>query len=414
MVGAVYKIKNLSYAYTMDKLYEFYRRRLQYTDMTLVREFETGVSWDARLVGIKGARGCGKTTLMLQHIKKTFQNNLDLAVYVSLDNLYFSNNSLVEFVDTFMKHGGTHIFLDEVHKYPDWSVAIKNLYDEFPMLHIIFTGSSLLEMEKGTADLSRRAVMYELPGFSFREYLEIETKMSFQAFSLADILNNHGQIAQEIVSRVKPFMYFSDYLKFGFYPYYLEGAGDYPMRLEETVLMILEQELPMVRGIEPAYIPKLKQLLSIIAQSAPFVPNITKLSERIAINRQTLITYLTYLEQANLIRLLYRSTTGIGLLQKPDKIFLDNTNLMYVLGYNTPSIGTLRETFLVSQVSQVSLVTFSMQSDFLVDGTYTIEVGGKKKKGRQLKSLEDAYIASDDIEYGFGRKIPLWLFGFLY
>jgi len=186
------------------------------------------------------------------------------------------------------------------------------------------------------------------------------------------------------------------------------------MRLEETVLVILEQELPMLRGIEPAYIPKIKQLLSIIAQSAPFVPNITKLSERIGINRQTFITYLTYLEQANLIRLLYRSTTGIGLLQKPDKIFLDNTNLMYTLGYNDPSMGTVRETFLASQLSQVSTVTFSPQSDFLVDGTYTIEVGGKKKSRRQLQGIEDAYIASDDIEFGFGRKIPLWLFGFLY
>jgi predicted AAA+ superfamily ATPase len=402
------------YAFGMDRLYEFYRRRLQYTDMTLVREFETAVSWDARLVGIKGARGCGKTTLILQHIKKTFQNNLDVALYVSLDNLYFANNPLLEFVDTFVKHGGTHIFLDEVHKYPDWAVAIKNLYDEFPMLHIVFTGSSLLELERGKADLSRRALMYELPGLSFREYLEIETKMSFPAFSITDLLDKHGQIAQEIVSHIKPFMYFSDYLKIGYYPYYLEGAGDYSMRLEETVLVILEQELPMLRGIEPAYIPKIKQLLSIIAQSAPFVPNITKLSERIGINRQTFITYLTYLEQANLIRLLYRSTTGIGLLQKPDKIFLDNTNLMYTLGYNNPSMGTVRETFLASQLSQVSTVTFSPQSDFLVDGTYTIEVGGKKKSRRQLQGIEDAYIASDDIEFGFGRKIPLWLFGFLY
>ena len=402
------------YAFGMDRLYEFYRRRLQYTDMTLVREFETAVSWDARLVGIKGARGCGKTTLILQHIKKTFQNNLDVALYVSLDNLYFANNPLLEFVDTFVKHGGTHIFLDEVHKYPDWAVAIKNLYDEFPMLHIVFTGSSLLELERGKADLSRRTLMYELPGLSFREYLEIETKMTFPAFSITDLLDKHGQIAQEIVSHIKPFMYFSDYLKIGYYPYYLEGVGDYSMRLEETVLVILEQELPMLRGIEPAYIPKIKQLLSIIAQSAPFVPNITKLSERIGINRQTFITYLTYLEQANLIRLLYRSTTGIGLLQKPDKIFLDNTNLMYTLGYNNPSMGTVRETFLASQLSQVSTVTFSPQSDFLVDGTYTIEVGGKKKSRRQLQGIEDAYIASDDIEFGFGRKIPLWLFGFLY
>ena len=411
-----YSVQNNQPCYTdaMDRLFEYYRRRLQHTDMALVRNLEREISWNARLVGIKGARGGGKTTLMLQHIKKDFSTNPDVALYVSLDNIWFSNNRLIDLVDFFMKRGGTHIFLDEVHKYPNWAIEIKNLYDEYPSLHIIFTGSSLLEMVKARADLSRRALMYELPGLSFREYLQIEAKFNFPVLAIGEVCNEHSRITQEIVPRVKPFSHFENYLKWGYYPYYLEGVEDYPQRLEETVLMILEQELPLLRGVDPAYVPKLKQLLAIIAESAPFVPNVSKLSERIGINRQTFITYLNYLEQAKLIRMIYRDTHGIGLLQKPDKIFLDNTNLMHLLGGDTLSVGNKRETFIVNQISQVADVRFSPQSDFLVDGMYTIEVGGKNKTRKQLQGLSDAFVASDGIEQGFGRKIPLWLFGFLY
>jgi predicted AAA+ superfamily ATPase len=213
---------------------------------------------------------------------------------------------------------------------------------------------------------------------------------------------------------VKPIAHFEQYLEWGYYPYYLEGVHDYPQRLEETVLMILEQELPLLSGVGPAYVPKLKQLLAINAESAPFVPNVSKLSERIGINRQTFITYLNYLEQAKLIRMIYRDTHGIGLLQKPDKIFLDNTNLMRVLGSDAPAMEKKRETFMVNQISQVADIGLSHQSDFLVDGMYTIEVGGKNKTCRQLQGLSDAFVVSDGIEQGFGRKIPLWLFGFLY
>ena len=398
----------------MDKLFEYYQRRLHNVDMTFVRNLENTISWDARLIGIKGARGCGKTTLLLQHINKMFKDDLSKALFVSLDNIWFSNNRLIDLVDHFAKQGGTHLFLDEVHKYPDWSIEIKNIYDEYPSIHVVFTGSSLLEIIKARADLSRRALIYELPGLSFREFLQFETGFVFPSYSLIEILQNHMSITQMIVSQIKPFVHFNNYQQYGYYPYYREGVADYPQRLAETILMILEQELPLLRNVEPSYVPKLKQLLSIIAESAPFVPNVTKLSERIGINRQTFITYLTYLDQANLIQLLYRETQGIGLLQKPDKIYLDNANLMHVLGSTKPPIGSQRETFMINHLSKVAAVRYSPQSDFFIDNTYTIEVGGKNKTRKQLQGLDDAFIAADNIEHGHGKTIPLWLFGFLY
>ena len=361
----------------MDKLFEYYLRRLQNVDMTFVRNLETTISWDARLIGIKGARGCGKTTLLLQHINKMFKQDTAKALYISLDNIWFSNNRLIDLVDHFARQGGTHLFLDEVHKYPDWAIEIKNIYDEYPSVHIVFTGSSLLEIIKARADLSRRALIYELPGLSFREFLQFETGLVFSRYSLLEILQDHLSITQTIVSQIKPFFYFYKYLQHGYYPYYREGMADYPQRLGETVLMIMEQELPILRNVEPSYIPKLKQLLAIIADSAPFIPNVTKLSERIKINRQTFITYLAYLEQANLIHLLYRETRGIGLLQKPDKIYLDNTNLMHVLGSTNPPIGSQRETFMINHLSKVATVRYSQQSDFFVDNKYTIEEIGR-------------------------------------
>lgn len=345
---------------------------------------------------------------MLQHIKKTFPTNPEAALYVSMDNIWFSNNSLFDLIGVFVKRGGTHIFLDEVHKYQDWAIEIKNLYDEYPSLHIVFTGSSLLEMMKNGADICKRARMYELSGLSFREYLQVETNFTFPILKISDVLHRYGSIAPEVVAHVKPIAHFEQYLEWGYFPYYLEGVHDYPQRLEETVLMILEQELPLLRGVGPAYVPKLKQLLAINAESAPFVPNVSKLSERIGINRQTFITYLNYLEQAKLIRMIYRDTHGIGLLQKPDKIFLDYTNLMRVLGSDASAIEKKRGTFMVNQISQVADIGLSHQSDFLIDGTYTVGIDDIDKSSRQLLGQSDAYVACDGLEYGFGQKIPLY------
>jgi hypothetical protein len=372
------------------------------------------ISWDARLVGIKGARGCGKTTLILQHILKEFSHDYEKALYLSLDNIWFADHSLIDIADYFVKRGGTHLFLDEVHKYPQWTAEIKNLYDEYPDLYIVFTGSSLLEINDARADLSRRALMYELPGLSFREYIWIITDEQFPALSLDEILENHVSAAHQIHMHIKPFEFFEDYLKMGYYPYFLEGEQDYSQRLNETVLMILEQELPLLRLIETAYVQKLKQLLSIIAESAPFKPNVSRLSERIGIHRSTFLSYMNYLSQARLVRPLYTHARGLNSLQKPNKLFLDNTNLMHVLSSENPNIGNMRETFFANQVSHTAMLQYSEVGDFLVDNRLTMEIGGKNKSLKQLRGIPEAYVAADDIEYGHGKTIPLWLFGFLY
>lgn len=355
-----------------------------------------------------------QTTLLLQHIKKNFSNRYSKALYVSLDNIWFSNHGLIELIDYFIRNGGTHLFLDEVHKYPNWTTEIKNLYDSYPSLNIVFTGSSLLEIIKGRADLSRRALMYELHGLSFREFIAIETKQTFPTFSLEELFTSHIDISQNIVNQIKPFPLFNNYLKYGYYPYFLEGVDNYHSRLQETLLMILEHELPLLRGVDLSYTPKLKKLLAIIGESVPFIPNVSKLSERIGINRLTFITYLNYLNEAKIVYLLYQKSKGISKLQKPDKIFLQNPNLIYLLGSKNENIGNVRETFFISQLSSVTNINYSSKGDFIVDDQYTIEVGGKKKSNKQIADIEKSYIAADEIEYGVGNKIPLWLFGFLY
>ena len=398
----------------MERLIEQFRRKMALTQGVSIRSIDKSIAWEARLIGIRGARGVGKTTLLLQHIKNTFADDLQSVLYVSLDNLWFSEHRLIDLADEFHKKGGEWLFLDEVHKYPEWARTLKNLYDDYPDLRIVFTGSSLLEILDARADLSRRALMYELQGLSFREYLNFETGSSFAPISLPDLLERHESIAPDIVANIKPFKYFSAYLQTGYYPYYLESRETYYRRLEETIMMILEFELPLLRRIDISYVPKLKQLLSIIAESAPFIPNISKLSERMLIHRQTLLSYLQYLGESKLTHSLFRNTQGIKALQKPDKLYLDNTNLAYLFRGDRADIGTLRETFLLNQLAKDHGVTYTQAGDFLVDDSTTIEVGGKNKTVRQIKDSAEGFIAADNLEYGFGRKVPLWLFGFLY
>lgn len=374
------------------------------------------IRWDERLIGIKGARGVGKTTLLLQHIALNCSDHLDQVIYVSLDDLWFAKNSLADLADQFVKTGGKKLYLDEVHKYPEWSRAIKNIYDDYSELQIVFTASSLLEILDARADLSRRAVVYYLPGLSFREYLNIQGIGRFRSFTLEEIIQDHSRLAGDIVKEIKPFRFFPDYLQHGYYPFFLEGEETFFMKLEETVLMLLEVELPLLRQIDISYVIKLKQLMGILAESVPFVPNVSRLSDRIGINRQTLIAYLHYLTEASLMNSLYKKAGGIGALKKPDKLFLENTNLIYLFRGNSQarSTGTVRETFFFNQLSPSHDLLFPEQGDFLVNTRYTFEIGGKNKGQGQLRGLEDAYVAADDIEYGHGKTIPLWLFGFLY
>ena len=398
----------------MEKLIELFRKKMTGPLPVFERELERKINWNARLISVRGSRGTGKTTLFLQHIKKTFSNNLNKVLYVNLDNVYFSNNTLVELAEKFASRGGTHLFIDEVHKYENWSKEIKNLYDDFPELHIAFTGSSLLEILNGRADLSRRTLVYELTGLSFREYLSLIKAHDFPIFTLEEILKNNEQISAEIASKIKPFEFFDDYLSFGYYPYFLEGKDDYFNRLNETLSMILEVELPMLRGLEIAYIPRIKKLLAVIGESAPFIPNITQLAAKIGISRQTLLIYLKYLEDAKLINQLYKKSRGLSVLEKPERILMGNTNLIELFNGENANTGSRRETFVLNQLLHSHKVDFSEESDFFVDSKYTFEVGGKNKKRKQIQEIPDSYIITDDIEFGTDRRIPIWLLGFMY
>lgn len=397
----------------MDVLFEKFQKKLSFVSLGFKRSLLDQINWNARLIGIKGARGVGKTTLMLQYIKE----NLPLdqsTLYVSLDNIWFAENKLSDLVDLFVKRGGRFLFLDEVHKYPNWSQEIKNIYDDYPELKVVFTGSSLLEILNARADLSRRSVIYTLQGLSFREYLGLIGQGDFKSLSFQEVLTNHISLAQEISSRIKPLVYFDQYLRFGYFPFFQEEQDLYYHRLGEVINMTLEVELPMLRKVEISYVQKLKQLLQIISESAPFTPNVSKLAERIGVNRNTFATYLNFLQEANLTKNLYKDASGITVLQKPDKIYLENTNFQFALAPQTADRGSVRETFVANQLSYLHQIEYADQGDFKVNGKVVFEVGGKNKKQRQINGLGDAYILADDIEIGFGNRIPIWMIGFLY
>lgn len=398
----------------MEVLVQSFLRKLQYTDTSFVRSAMEEINWKARFIGIKGARGIGKTTLLLQYIKLHLEHDLNRTLYVSLDGIWFSNHSLVELATDFHQKGGRFLFIDEVHKYAGWAQELKNIYDDFPDLKIVFTGSSLLEILNARADLSRRAIVYRMQGFSFREYINMETGLNLKPSSLSDILQGHQELSRSIVDQIAPFAYFDNYLKQGYYPFYREQLESYPFRLEEVVNMMLEIELPLLRGVDIAYVSKVKQLLVVIAQSVPFIPNVTKLSERIGINRTTLLSYLFFLDEIKLTSNLYKEGDGISRLQKPLKIMLENTNLIHLLSSNAPNVGSVRETFFANQVGFKHNINYARKGDFLVDATYTFEIGGSNKKNTQIKDITNSFIVADTIEYGSFNQIPLWLFGFLY
>ena len=397
----------------MEELYERSRQKLQYVPTAFVRSMMDDINGEARLIGIRGARGVGKTTLLQQYMKLKLPHN-HTVLYTSLDNIYFSEHKLYHLTDTFVKKGGRFLLLDEVHKYPNWSQELKNIYDDFPELKIVFTGSSLLEILNARADLSRRAIVYEMQGFSFREYLNRNLGTHFEAIPLDEILKSHVTLSEKITSQIKVFEHFPHYLKNGYYPFYNETPALYYQRLSEIINMVLDVELPLLRGVDVAFVPKVKQLLQIIAESVPFVPNISKLSERIGISRKSLLAYLYALEESHLIMHLHKSASGISKLQKPNRIFLDNTNLMFALSNNTVQSGHVRETFFANQLKKNHRLHYAEKGDVLVDEKYTFEIGGKTKGPTQILGIENSYIAADDIEFGYSNKIPLWLFGFLY
>ena len=398
----------------MQTLFEDFYRRLSRTKTQFVRYLHSQIAWDQRLIGITGARGVGKTTMLLQHIKMVFGTAPDSVLYVSLDNLWFSGNSLLDLAADFDRQGGKVLFLDEVHKYRNWSQEIKNIHDGFPEMQVVFTGSSLLEIQKGKADLSRRTLLYDMRGLSFREFLELDRGEQFPVLSLSGILGNHVKLAVEVVERIKPIPVFQEYLRHGYYPFYKEDVRGFHSRLSTVANLILESDLPAVENIEVHTIPKIKKLLWLISKSVPFTPNISDLSLQIGVSRNSLLNYLAWLERAGLVRLLPPKGGGFNVLAKPEKIYLDNTNFIHAFEQQLPNVGNERETFFLNQVSSSAHVTAATRGDFLLDNAIAVEVGGRSKSSSQISDTPASYLALDNIEYGSGNRIPLWLFGFLY
>jgi predicted AAA+ superfamily ATPase len=350
----------------------------------------------------------------LQHIKERFNADIENVIYVSLDNLYFSKTTLSDFADEFVKNDGKYLFLDEVHKYPDWSVEIKNIYDNYPELSIVFTGSSSLDIFKGKADLSRRVVTYRMNGLSFREFLELKYKFDFPAWSLEEITGNAVEISKKINSALKPIRYFGEYLKTGYYPYFIEDEKNYYQRIEQTINQIIETDLLTIEHIDFTTIHNLRKLLMVISEIVPFKPNIVKLSKQLGINRDSLVKYLHWLGRADLLLLLETETFGISKLNKPDKIYLNNTNLVYALTQSNPNTGTLRETFFYNQLNVKHNVRYTDIGDFLIDNSLIFEIGVKSKTNKQIAGVKNAFIAADNIEYPNKNTLPVWMFGFLY
>lgn len=399
----------------MESLFATYKNRMGQVNDQLVRYLMPQIHWEDRLSGIIGARGTGKTTLMLQYIKQ----NLDptKAFYVSLDNLYFAKNHLVDLVHKLWLEGITCLFIDEVHKYPynTWAQELKNIYDSYPEIRTVFSGSSILRIYEGNADLSRRAIEYELFGLSFREFLSFEGIKTIPAVPLEDLLKRHVEIASDITSGIKIIPLFRKYLQNGYFPYYKEGLHSYKYKLINIVSAVLETDLPATENIEFASVQKLKRLLGIIAELAPFAPNMSQLGNYVDIQRSNLPRSLLLLERARMLGLLRANGKNLSPLSKPAKIYLDNPNLAFALGNENTNIGNLRETFFYNQLRTVSRsVTDAPKGDFTVNGQFIFEVGGKSKSFAQIANIPNSYLAIDEVEVGYGNRIPLWMFGLLY
>lgn len=389
----------------MKTLYQKQETLLQSTTTDFKRYLYDKVSWESRMIGIIGARGVGKTTMILQYIKQNLSSKN--ALYVSADDMYFGENRLVDLADVFYKNAGEYLFIDEIHKYADWSRELKNIYDSFPALKIVFTGSSVLDILKGSADLSRRAVIYKMQGLSFREYLKFFHHFDTKVLALEQIVNNEAKL--EGIRHPLPL--FNDYLKRGYYPFGFENEMN--LLLGQIIVQTLETDIPQYANLNVGTSRKLKRLLAIIAESVPFKPNFTKIAEMIGVSRNSLDDYLLYMEQAGLIGQLRDETNGIRGLGKVDKVYLDNTNIIFNLGGDKSNIGNVRETFFFNQMRVSQEVISSKTADFVVGG-YTFEVGGKSKQQKQIVQDGRSFVVKDDIEFGYLNVIPLWAFGLNY
>jgi predicted AAA+ superfamily ATPase len=392
----------------MDNLLTKSNKKVAFANTSIKRLIYNDIQWNDRLILLLGYRGVGKTTIMLQRLKEFGEKG----IYFSLDDLYFETHRLVAVVEQLYALGFRAFFIDEVHRYPFWSKDLKQLYDDFEDIHLVATGSSILEVAKGKADLSRRAIVHQLQGLTFREYLQFEKKLMLSPIDLETILERHHEISADLSEQFSFKTDFNNYLKHGYFPFYKENKSFYYQKLSETINLVIDLDIAPFEELNYNTVRTMKKLLYVISQSVPFTPNITKLSEQLEAPRNSILRLLDLLHQANIIKLLHADKEKLNYLKKPEKIFLENTNFMYLFSENKINTGSLRETFFFNQLAQCHQVTASIWGDFMVDENYIIEVGGPNKNFQQIKRVPNSYLAVD-VQNGTGNKVPLWLFGML-
>ncbi len=396
----------------MEQLYLLSERLVSKVSMTYQRYLSKSIVWSDHLIGIRGSRGVGKTTLLLQRIRQNGWESHE-ALYVTLDHIWFASHSILELTEYHYTHGGKYLFLDEVHRYPRWLQELKNVADYYPDMYVVFTGSSLLKIDNAIADLSRRCISYTMQGLSFREYLQFSGVAQWERISLEELLNSHTSISIRHNSEVHVLPFFAQYLQNGYYPFYWSTEITYQARLQQVISTIIDVDIPQAEPIEFASLYKAKQLLSALAGLVPYTLNISDLCKTVGVTRNQLLRLLSLLERSALIRKLYQEDTGLQSLAKPEKILFENTNLMYALSSQTDS-GTIRETFFCNQLALSHSLTMPNRGDVLVDGQLLFEVGGHTKSYKQISGIKQSWVVADDIETGIGNRIPLWMFGMLY
>ena len=396
----------------MQRLLENYNRLLGEELPSSFRYLYDTINWDNRLIVLKGARGVGKTTMLLQHISRSFEDPAK-ALYVSADHIWFANHSLIDLAEYHYMHGGTHLFIDEVHKYPDWQQEIKNIYDSYPRLNLVVTGSSMLRLEHSLGDLSRRCKLYTMRGLSFREYLKLEHIADWQVLPLEEIVRHHAQIAGRLTGQVKVLGHFEQYLRHGYYPFFQEEGNGFDERLQRVINTVLNEDIPAVVKVEYETVYKLKQLLAILSEQSPYTLNVSALARVLGTSTSQVMKLIDLLSQAAIIRRLFSKERSMKMLQKPEKILFDNTNIMYALSQEVDQ-GTLRETFFTDMLSYSHSISMPQKGDLMVDKHLLFEVGGRSKGYKQIANIPDSYVVADGIDIGFENKIPLWMFGLLY
>lgn len=400
----------------LNELYEIQMTIVKALNSPFKRYLFEEIKWNTRMFAITGARGTGKTTLLLQYFKENYSSPEE-CLYISADNIRVVSFGLFNIADNFNKYGGNMLMIDEIHKYPNWAQELKNIYDSFPKLNIIISGSSTSAIVKGRSDLSRRVVVYDLKGLSFREFLSLETKTPLKKFKLEEILKDHGKIAAEITGTTRVLKHFKNYLTYGYYPFFLEDKDLYSGKLNNVIDKVLYEDIPTFFSIKTSSIPVLKKLIYLVATSQPFTPNVEKISSQLGVSREYIYHFIEYLERSGIFSLIFPNASGFKLVRKAQKIYLENPNLFFTLlekeGLKAEE-GAIREAFFINQLKPRHNILAGKEADFLVDNKYTFEIGGKNKDEHQIKGTSNAFIVSDGIETGSKNRIPLWLMGFLY